>query len=155
MTDARELSRDECRDLLSAGAVARVAVVTPDGPHIVPVNYLLLDDTVVVRTSAYSLLGTYARDAVVALEIDHAEPGTRSGWSVVVRGRCTVESDPRTIRSLRAMAPEGPWAGGTRNLYLRLRTDDLTGRTVGEVTPPATAEVLETLETTTDAWSGA
>jgi hypothetical protein len=160
MSESRDLSRDDCLDLLAGCSIARVAVSTPDGPHIIPVNYCVFDSTVVVRTSSYSLLGTHARDAVVALEIDGFDPLSRSGWSVVVRGRCSVESDPRTIRSIRAATPDAPWAGGTRNLYLRLRTDHVSGRAVGDPTPAATRAALESLATTseqasTDAYSGA
>ena len=43
-----ELSPEECRELLMAGLVGRVAMCTPMGPHIVPVNYSVLDDTVIV-----------------------------------------------------------------------------------------------------------
>ena len=142
MGDSRELSRQECLDLLAGGTVARMAVVTPEGPHIIPVNYDLFEDTVVVRTSSYSLLGTHARDTVVALEIDGFDVVSRSGWSVLLRGRCVVETDPRTIRSMRVAMPDGPWAGGTRNLYLRLRTDQVSGRAVGDLTPTVTDQAL-------------
>ena len=155
MSESRDLSREDCLDLLAAGTVARVAVSTPEGPHVVPVNYCLFEDTVVVRTSSYSLLGTHARDAVVAFEIDDSEPRSRAGWSVMVRGRCTVESDPRTIRAIRAATPDGPWAGGTRNLYLRLRTDQVSGRAVGDLTPAATGAALEHLASTDPASSDA
>lgn len=147
MAESRELSRQECLELLGAGSVARIAVMTPEGPHIIPVNYSIFEDTVVVRTASYSLLGTHARDAVVALEIDDVESSTRSGWSVLCRGRCTVETNPRTIRSIRQQAPDGPWAGGTRNVYLRLRTDQLSGRAVGDLTPAATGHSLAALRT--------
>ena len=154
MSESREIPRDDCLALLAASSVGRVAVSTPDGPHIIPVNYTVFDDTVVVRTSSYSLLGTYARDAVVALEIDGHDPDARSGWSVVLRGRATIESDPRTIRSIRAATPDAPWAGGTRNLYLRLRTDQVSGRAVGDPTPAATRRALESLRSDADAYSG-
>jgi len=146
MSESHDLPRTDCLALLAGGSIGRVAVTTPEGPHIVPVNYAVFEDSVVVRTSAYSLLGTYGRDAVLALEIDDFEPVSRSGWSVVVRGRCSVESDPRTIRSLREAAA-APWAGGTRNLYLRMRIDQVSGRTVGD---PGAA-----LQESPDAYSGA
>lgn len=159
MSESRDLSRLDCLALLSAGTVGRVAVTTPDGPHIVPVSYTVLDDSVVVRTSSYSVLGTYARDAVVALEIDDFDHATRTGWSVVVRGRCSVESDPRTIRSIRETSGGSPWAAGTRNLYLRVRTDQVSGRSVGDPTPAETRRALQSLgaslEESPDAFSGA
>lgn len=159
MSESRALSREDCLALLAAGTLARVAVSTPDGPHIVPVNYTVLEDSVVVRTSSYSLLGTYARDAVVAVEIDGFHHATRSGWSVVVRGRCSVEGDPRTIRAIREVAPEAPWAAGTRNLYLRVRPEQVSGRTVGDPASAAIRRALDSLggamEEIPDAYSGA
>ncbi len=56
----RELSQQECLQLLSHEEVARVAVCTPTGPHIVPVNYVVVDDAIVFRTAPYSVLGTVA-----------------------------------------------------------------------------------------------
>jgi uncharacterized protein len=130
MSQLRDLARTDCLDLIARGAVGRVAVCTPDGPHLVPVNYAVVDETVVVRTSAYSILGTYARGALVAFEVDHVEPGTRAGWSVLVRGRCFVETDPRVLVRLRSALGES-WVGGSRTLYLRLPLEQVSGRAVG------------------------
>lgn len=142
MNESRDLTREECRELLEAAHVARVAVVTTEGPHIVPVNFVVFEDSAVVRTSSYSVLGTYARDAVVALEVDGFDLERRAGWSVVVRGRCQVETDPRTIVAIRRAFPDAPWAGGTRNLHLRIPLADLSGRAVGDLTPTATPRSL-------------
>ena len=73
MNEPFELSTDECRELLSAGLVGRVAVCTPVGPHVVPVNYAVVDDDVVIRTSPYSVLGSHARGSILALEVDHLD----------------------------------------------------------------------------------
>lgn len=158
MSESRDLSRPDCLALLAAHSVGRVAVTTPEGPHIVPVSYTVLGDSVVVRTSAYSLLGTYARDAVIALEVDDVEPGSRRGWSVVVRGTCSIEGDPRTIRAIREAAADTPWAAGTRNLYLRVRTDQVSGRSFGDPSAAQARRALESLgaplEGSPDAYSG-
>ena len=58
---------------------------TPDGPHIIPVNYSVVDDAVVVRTSPYSLLGTHGRNTVLAFEIDSFDHAYQHGWSVMAR----------------------------------------------------------------------
>lgn len=53
-------SRRNCacrsRNLLVDGVVGRVARATPVGPRIVPVNYLVHEDAIVVRTAPYSRL---------------------------------------------------------------------------------------------------
>ena len=134
MSHLRELERGECLDLVHRGTVGRAAVCTPDGPHVVPVNYAVVDDCIAIRTSAYSILGTYARGSVVAFEVDHLDSGSRSGWSVVVRDRCYVETDPRMLTRLRSELSDA-WVGGARTLYLRLPLQNVSGRTVGGPAP--------------------
>ncbi|CAN5683524.1 hypothetical protein BH11ACT8_BH11ACT8_31780 [soil metagenome] len=126
-----DLSRPECEDLLRAGVAGRIAFSTPDGPHIVPVNYAVVDDAIVVRTSPYSLLGTYGRDAQLAFEVDLLDHAGERGWSVLVRGRARAVTDPSFIARVRARWPQLPWASGTRTLLLRLSWTDVTGRRLG------------------------
>ena len=87
MAESLELSSQECEDLLRAGVAGRIAVSTPGGPHIIPVNYSVVDGAIVVRTSPYSLLGTHGRNTVLAFEVDHFDHEQQHGWSVVARGR--------------------------------------------------------------------
>lgn len=131
MATLRELSYHDCERLLQAGVAGRAAVCTPAGPHIVPVNYWWLDRSVVLRTTPYSTLGTYGRGAVLAFEVDHFDPATQHGWSVVARGRAESVTDQMELNELREASRAGSWAEGTRNLYLRLRYTELTGRQLG------------------------
>jgi len=133
MAMPRELSQSECEQLLSSRAVGRVAVCAPDGPHVVPVNYVVIDASVVFRTSPYSDIGTYARDAAVALQIDGTDAEHETGWSVLARGRALTVTSHDEIQDIRAAWPSGPWAEGVRNVYLRLRWTQLSGRTLGEL----------------------
>lgn len=131
MADSRELSWSECEGLLRAGVVGRVALATANGPHIIPVNYSIVDGAVVISTSPYSVLGTYGREATVAFEVDHFDYEYRRGWSVVARGRIEVVSDPEELRHIRQVWEPTPWASGVRSLYLRLPWQELTGRQLG------------------------
>lgn len=131
MTEPRDLTPQECERLLRAGVVGRVALSTPDGPHIIPVNYGIHDDTVVIRTSSYSILGSYGRNAMLAFEIDHIDHERHLGWSVVARGRSWAEVDPDQLAAIRESWAPRPWATGSRNLFIRLRWDTLTGRALG------------------------
>jgi hypothetical protein len=132
MPESRELDPLECERLLRGGVVGRVALSTPGGPHIIPVNYAVVDDTIVVRTSSYSILGTHGRDAMLAFEIDHIDHDRHVGWSVVARGRSWAETDPGALARIREGWQPRPWASGNRNLYLRLRWDSLEGRSLGQ-----------------------
>ena len=132
MPESRELDPQECERLLRAGVVGRVALSTPDGPHIIPVNYAVVDGTIVIRTSSYSILGTHSRDAMLAFEIDHVDHDRHVGWSVVARGRGWFEVDPDEVARIREAWQPRPWAAGNRTLYLRIRWESLTGRTLGQ-----------------------
>ncbi|MGZ6744639.1 MAG: pyridoxamine 5'-phosphate oxidase family protein [Nocardioides sp.] len=131
MHESFELSQSECDRLLRAGMVGRVAVSTPTGPHIVPVNYSVVDDAVVLRTSPYSLLGTYGRDSTVAIEVDQFDYELQRGWSVVARGRAEAVVDESDLDHIRATWSPRTWAAGSRTLYLRVRWSEVSGRRLG------------------------
>lgn len=131
MPDSRELSHAECESLLRAGVAGRVALATPTGPHIVPVNYSVVDDAIIVRTSPYSMLGTHGRDTTLAFEVDQFDYEDQRGWSVVARGRAEVVHDPDEIAHIRRVWAPQPWANGIRSLHVRLRWNELTGRRLG------------------------
>jgi nitroimidazol reductase NimA-like FMN-containing flavoprotein (pyridoxamine 5'-phosphate oxidase superfamily) len=129
--DSVELAPEVCRQLLDAGVMGRVALCTPDGPHIVPVNYSVVADSMVFQTTPYSVLGTSGRNSLVAFETDHVDYGSRHAWSVVVRGRCRWVDEPDAVAAIEATWPPRPWAAGSRRLYLRLPLDEVSGRKLG------------------------
>lgn len=141
MAEPYELNDDECIRLLRSGVVGRIAVVTPTGPQIVPVNYSVVEDLLVVRTTPYSIVGTYGLNAQVAFEVDQFDHEYWVGWSVLARGRCEPIADADEIRRInRTWAPH-PWASGQRNVYLGLRWTELSGRRLG---PPSRHQDLPT-----------
>ena len=131
MSESFELSRAECEELLRAGIAGRVALVALDGPHILPINYAVVDDAIVFRTSPYSLLGTHGRDATLAFEIDQFDYENQRGWSAVARGRSQVVRDQEELEHIRAVWSPHPWASGVRPLFIRLPIRELTGRRLG------------------------
>jgi nitroimidazol reductase NimA-like FMN-containing flavoprotein (pyridoxamine 5'-phosphate oxidase superfamily) len=128
MTMVYELAYDECLDLLRSRSTGRVAVGAPDGPHIVPVNYAVHEGMLFIRTTPYSVLGTYGRNTMVAFEVDQVDDAEQIGWSVVARGRCNAVMDPSEIRRITHEASPRPWAAGHRTLLLGLEWRELTGR---------------------------
>lgn len=126
-----ELTTTECRDLLTTQEVGRVAVCTPNGPMIMPVNYTVDGASVVFRTSPYGVLGRHSWNSRIAFEVDHVDVGTRSGWSVVASGAGAMVEDAEELAVVRAFRNPQPWAPGSRLLYVRLAWDSLTGRRLG------------------------
>jgi len=131
MNEVVDLTREECADLLRAGVFGRVAMSSPVGPRIVPVNYSVHDDSIVFCTTPYSAIATYGFSSDLAFEIDYIDYETHLGWSVVALGRASRLDDPEEIQQIRATWDPRPWAGGQRNLYVRLRWRELTGRRLG------------------------
>jgi nitroimidazol reductase NimA-like FMN-containing flavoprotein (pyridoxamine 5'-phosphate oxidase superfamily) len=130
--EASELTYDECRAHLESGTLGRVAVSTPLGPRIIPVNYTVAESSIVFRTTPYSLLGTYARDTNLAFEVDHVDAEHR-GWSVVAVGRAEMIEDLGELGQIRARWDPDPWPAGHRRTYFRMPWRELTGRSLGLV----------------------
>jgi nitroimidazol reductase NimA-like FMN-containing flavoprotein (pyridoxamine 5'-phosphate oxidase superfamily) len=132
MVNTQVLDTRECERLLRSGVAGRVALSTPTGPQIIPVNYTVVDDAIIIRTSPYSLLATYGRDSMLAFGIDGFDTEHERGWSVQARGRVEAVTDRAELDHIRGVAEPQPWALGTRSVHLRLRWTELTGRRVGE-----------------------
>ena len=131
MNTSTALSPAECRELLEGGVVGRLAMATPVGPRIVPVNYAVHGDAIVFRTAPYSELSTYGWDTDLAFEVDHIDYETHLGWSVVALGRARVVDDPDEVQRIRATWDPRPWAPGSRNLYVKLAWRELSGVRLG------------------------
>jgi nitroimidazol reductase NimA-like FMN-containing flavoprotein (pyridoxamine 5'-phosphate oxidase superfamily) len=129
--DSFDLTQAECETLLRSGVVGRVALSTPGGPHVIPINYSVVDDAIIVRTSPCSLLGTYSRDSPLAFEIDQFDHEYHRGWSVVARGRAEFVTDAAELDHIRSVWQPHPRAAGSREMHLRLQWDELSGRRLG------------------------
>jgi uncharacterized protein len=125
----RELNRAECRQLLGSSVMGRVAVCTLDGPVIIPVNYAMDGDAVVIRTSSYSLLAAHAWDQV-AFEIDETDPEMRRGWSVLVVGKGEPIDDVDDLVDSGLVNSLRPWAPGPRDLFIKITPHRVTGRNI-------------------------
>ena len=139
MYESFEISVTECEELLRAGLVGRVAVCTPAGPQILPVNYSVVDDAIVLRTTPYSLLGSQAQGTVLALEVDQFDYEYHLGWSVVARGRGEAVMDADDLDHIRHTWNPVPWVAGGRVLYLKFKWTELTGRRLGQGWEPIAA----------------
>ena len=137
MSHLVELTAEECLALLARKQVGRIAMPTPAGLRIFPVNYALNGDDIVFRTVPYGVIANNAHGAEVSFEVDDVDEQLRSGWSVVASGRCERIENPAEIRVVRADADPLPWAEGVRTLYFRIRWTDLSGRQLGLAERPS------------------
>ncbi|WP_435210401.1 pyridoxamine 5'-phosphate oxidase family protein [Streptomyces sp. bgisy034] len=125
-----DLGPEECRTLLSTHGVGRVAVTASDGrPAVVPVNYEVVDDTIMFRTAPDSVSAA-AVGTDVAFEVDHVDEALSQGWSVLAVGPAGVVTEPDAVRRLSQRAHSRPWAGGRREMWVSIRPTSLTGRRI-------------------------
>ena len=131
MYEPQELPYATCRGLLASGVVGRAGICTPSGPRIFTVNYAVVDEAIIFRTSPNGELGTHANDSVIAFQIDHLDYEYHRGWSVLATGPAQAVERPEELDHIRTVWEPRPWAAGTRELYVRLAWDALTGRQLG------------------------
>ena len=65
-----ELDRKECLELLAAKSVGRIAYTADYGARILPVNYVLADDSIIFRTVPNGEIFHHALNSMCAFEID-------------------------------------------------------------------------------------
>jgi nitroimidazol reductase NimA-like FMN-containing flavoprotein (pyridoxamine 5'-phosphate oxidase superfamily) len=125
------LTQQECMDLLATEQVGRLAVVVGLYPQVFPVNYRLDEWVVVFRTHVGTKLGA-AHHNNVAFEVDHIDPVTQTGWSVLVQGMAEDidghRPGPVTERS--EQLEINPWTGGDQPRLVRIIPAHVTGRRI-------------------------
>jgi len=65
-----ELDRQECMELLAAKAVGRLAYVVDNGARILPFNYVVAGDSVILRTVHDGEIYHHALSSICAFEVD-------------------------------------------------------------------------------------
>ena len=123
------LTSAECFDLLSPGGVGRVAFTAADGPVVLPVNYAMAGRTVIFRTAPDTLLAGHL-DCLAGFEVDGLVEALSQGWSVLVVGRAVRVTSEAEVRHLERHAGVQPWAGGARDVYVRIIPRKITGRRI-------------------------
>jgi hypothetical protein len=107
---AQWLDSVEAMRLLSSVGYGRVVFTLNALPAIRPVNHLLDEDRVIIRTRLTASISAAVRSGggvVVAYEADSIDPQTRTGWSVVVTGLAHTLTD--TDEVLRYEQLLHPW----------------------------------------------
>lgn len=119
VTYFERLDVPECLHLLRTGGVGRVAWQdNAEGLTVLPVNYRVIGDSVVFRTSAASTLARLVKPTRVAFQVDEIDHATAVGWSVLVRGM----SDICEVCDVDSFLPRDPAVG------VAVRIEEVTGR---------------------------
>ena len=128
----RHLSPEECLDLLAHEHLGRVAVSIGALPVILPVNYVVFEGSIVLKTAPGTKLSAALMGAVVGFEIDSTAPDHASGWSVLVVGHAHEVRDEAMVERLRRL-PLASWGPDHKNHFVEIPIERLSGRTFGPV----------------------
>ena len=122
------IPEDECRRLLAANDLGRIAIVVEGQPQIFPVTYAMDEGRVAFRTAPGTKL-QHGPGTLVAFEIDDFDPATGIGWSVMAQGMLydITSTLDRASESLRRLAVE-PLAPGVREHWLAVYPAVVSGR---------------------------
>lgn len=125
------LHRAECLRLLQHHTLGRVGLTFGALPTVLPVNYHLAGDRILVRTGVGSKLDAAMRNMVVAFEVDDFDPVYHSGWSVVVTGVAAEITRQTELEGLQA-EPLARWAPRGEEHLLGISTQMVSGRRLAE-----------------------
>ena len=114
------LDEATCLTLLRTQPVGRL-VVGGEQSHVLPVNFVVVDRSIVLRT-AVDGIAARAAGGDVLFEVDMLDDRTRSGWSVLARG-VLVDVDVAD-----APADVATWAPGTHDRCMVVTIESISGR---------------------------
>ncbi|AQZ61251.1 hypothetical protein BKM31_06910 [[Actinomadura] parvosata subsp. kistnae] len=124
----RELPETEALRLLAEVPFGRVVFTRHALPAIRPVNHVVVDGRIVIRSSPGTILGSHVAPAeavVVAYEADELDGHERLGWSVIVTGVARLVTDPEEAALLRGMLT--PWVAGEMEQVIRIQPEIVNG----------------------------
>lgn len=121
------LDRAESLRLLATARLGRIAITTEALPTVLPVAFRCDGRQILVRTGAGSKLEAATDNAVVAFEVDELQPGSRSGWSVVVTGVARELTEPDELAAAQRL-PLDRWIEGVDGRIVAISLDLVSGR---------------------------
>lgn len=124
------LPLDDCKRMLEASRVGRVAFLHQGTVAILPVNFRWHRGAVVFRSAEGAKLEAALGEQLVGFEIDAWDDELHTGWSVLVEGRAEEVYDDLEITELESLGLR-PWAEHPRrNRWVRIVAEEVTGRRI-------------------------
>jgi nitroimidazol reductase NimA-like FMN-containing flavoprotein (pyridoxamine 5'-phosphate oxidase superfamily) len=130
MSDRQQLEvldRQRCLTLLGTVRVGRLVFTEGAMPAVQPVNFRMHDDDVVIRVAGGGKLLAAMNNSIVAFQADELDPELRTGWSVTVVGHASLIVDVEELVEVAGIWLQ-PWVEGRRDHFVRIRTEQVTGR---------------------------
>lgn len=123
-----ELTRSECWQLLGGVSLGRIVFTRHAMPAIRPVNHLVDDQTIIIRSHLGAAIVAHTGTAdgvVVCYEADDIDPVRHTGWSVIATGMARLVRDPAAIARYQKLLES--WAAGQMDYVIAIRPQTMTG----------------------------
>ncbi len=123
----KNLPEAEALRRLAGVPLGRIVFTLQALPAVRPVNHIVVDGDVIIRSSEGTILSAEVAPAgaVVAFEADELDGAERLGWSVIITGVARLVTDPQEIERFQARLD--PWVAGTMDQVIRIRPEIVTG----------------------------
>jgi hypothetical protein len=124
---AVELTAAESWRLMGSVSLGRIVFTQRAMPAIRPVNHLVDDKTVIIRSHlGAAITGRAAGDGtVVSYEADDIDPVRHTGWSVIVTGMARLVRDPAAVSRYQQLLQ--PWADRQMDYVIAIEPQLITG----------------------------
>ena len=128
-----DLTEAESWRLLAGVSLGRIVFTQHALPAIRPVNHLVDNKTIIIRSHLGSATVAHAATedgAVVCYEADELDPVRHTGWSVIATGLARLVRDPAMVTRYQQRLE--PWADEQMDYVIAIRPQIITGiRLVG------------------------
>lgn len=122
------LDAHECRELLAANQIGRIAFQESGEVMIFPVTYCVDSSRVCFRSAVGAKLDAALEHTSVAFEIDGWDETVMSGWSVMVKGRLAEVGGAERIASLEQRGAAS-WLETDRPMrWVEVVAEEISGR---------------------------
>ncbi|TFC51290.1 pyridoxamine 5'-phosphate oxidase family protein [Cryobacterium sp. TMT1-21] len=125
LSPVRNLTEEECWDLLISSSFGRLALSIAGEPDIYPVNFIAVDKTLLFRTAEGTKLLELTVNNRVAFETDGI--GRDEAWSVVARGQARVLDTQAEIEAADQL-PLRPLVPTLKYIYVEITPTTVSGR---------------------------
>lgn len=119
------MSDDECWERLATQEVGRIVTRIADRVDIFPVNYVVDDGSLLMRTAQGSKLFELTVNDEVLFEVDGHDDA--HAWSVVVRGRAHALDTSAEVEHADSLGLR-PWIPTLKHVYVRIVPESMSGR---------------------------
>lgn len=96
----KELSWDRCQDLLAGSRVAHMAVISDGDPYVSPISYVLVQDSICIRTGAGKRVDALRQNPRVCIEVSQYDEANGDWDSVIVWGTAEFVDDDRLAEEI-------------------------------------------------------